>query len=67
MSTVNISEDALTVLLEAAEASLPDKKEELRQLRGKEEAFVLRLAEDGVTRCERAIFDAKEALFRSLK
>jgi len=67
MSRVNISEDVLTILLEAAEASLPDRKEELRKLRGKEEAVVLRLVEDGVSRCERAIFDAKEALFRSMK
>jgi|MDSZ01.2.fsa_nt_gb hypothetical protein len=67
MSTINIPEDVLTVLLEAAEASLPDKKMELKSLRGKEEAFVLRLVEDDVSRCERAIFDAKEALFRSLK
>ena len=67
MSTVNISEDVLTVLLEAAEASLPNKEGELARLRGKEEAVVLRLLEDRIFRCERAIFDAKEALFRSLK
>lgn len=67
MPTINISEDVLTLLIEATESSIPDELRRLKKIRNQEEAVIVRQFEDLVARKQRAIFDAKEAIYKSLK
>ena len=65
MSNVNISEDALSILIEAAEADLENECRQLKKMRSHEEAVVMRTYENHVALRRRAILEAKNSLYKN--
>ena len=65
MPDVKISEDALTILIEAAEADLENEYRQLKKMRSQEEAVVMRTYENHVERRRKAIIAAKDSIYKN--
>ena len=65
MSNVKISEDALTILIEAAEAELENECRQLKKMKNHEEAVTMRTYENHVALRRRAILESKDSLYKN--
>tara|TARA_R110000824_G_scaffold195992_1_gene378958 strand:- start:6697 stop:6900 length:204 start_codon:yes stop_codon:yes gene_type:complete len=65
MSEINISEDALSILVDAAESLITQKRAQLASVREEEELIDIKSFEDSISRCERALMAAEDAIYKA--
>jgi len=65
MSDVKISEDVLNVLVDAADKFIEMQRLQLENIREEEDVNDIRIFEDGISRCERALMVVEDAIYKS--